>query len=73
MIQHVIFCRLTARTQPIIANATLDMLQKHILPVAAKLRDNASRVSMMEEMYLIEKRARHDVGEMEATVQEVPN
>ncbi len=66
----------SARTQPIIVNATLEMLNDHILPVAEKLKDNARVMEKMEEEYLSELRRQRQTmakGEEEETniVQEV--
>ena len=62
-----------ARTQPIIVNATADMLREHILPVAQKLREQARAMEAEEEAYNAEKRrhAGREVGEAESTIQEV--
>lgn len=65
---HPIFL---ARTQPIIVNATADMLKDHILPVAEKLRDNAKRMEKEEQEYASMKRSRKTDGDCESYVQEV--
>jgi hypothetical protein len=65
---------LAARTQPIIANATLGMLKEHLLPVAYKLRENAKKMEKEEEEFHAEMRRtshRKDQGEMEYEIQEV--
>ena len=64
----------TARTQPIIVNATAEMLKDHILPVAIKVREQAINLEKEEEEYMIEMRRmqhRKDCGEVESEVQEV--
>ena len=52
-----------ARTQPIIVNATAEMLKEHILPVAEKLSQNAKDVSHEEDMYMHEKRMKGAAAE----------
>ena len=64
----------TARTQPIIANATLEMLKDHLLPVAYKLKENARKMEREEEEFHAEmKRQSHlrDQGDLETEVLEV--
>ena len=64
-----------ARTQPIIANATANMLKEHILPVAEKLREQSVEMEKEEEEFIIEMRRmqhqRKDSGEVEMEIQEV--
>ena len=62
----------TARTQPIIRNATADMLKEHILPVAEKLKAEATKREAEEETYLQEKRRGGELGDSETLMQEVP-
>ncbi|XP_064623398.1 ryanodine receptor-like isoform X6 [Lineus longissimus] len=62
--------RIATRTQPIIVNATADMLREHILPVAQKLKEQAEQVEKDEEEFHILKRSGQDVGEEEGIVQE---
>ena len=61
----------TARTQPIIRNATADMLKEHILPVAEKLKAEATKREAEEETYLQEKRRGGELGDSETLMQEV--
>ncbi len=61
----------SARTQPIIVNATNEMLKDHILPVAEKLKENARKMEKEEEQYLVEKRSRSKEGDEESEIQEV--
>ena len=61
----------SARTQPIIVNATSEMLKDHILPVAEKLKEEARKMEKKEEQWLIEKRSRTREGEEESNIQEV--
>ena len=59
------------RTQPIIRNATPDMLREHILPVAEKLKVEAQRREGEEEAYLQEKRrGGGELGDGETVIQE---
>jgi len=63
--------RIATRTQPIIVNATPEMLAEHILPVALKLKENARITEAAEEEYHHEKR-RHaggDIGDLEINMQ----
>jgi hypothetical protein len=65
--------RIATRTQPIIVNATADMLKEHLLPVAIKLREQAATMEKEEEEYQAEVRRmlhRKDGGEVETDVQE---
>ena len=62
----------TARTQPIIRNATADMLKEHILPVAEKLKAEATKREAEEETYLQEKPRGAELGDSETLMQEVP-
>lgn len=69
----LLVCR-AARTQPIIVNATAEMLKEHLIPVAMKLREQALDMEKEEEEYHIEMRRvqhRKDSGEVEIAIQEV--
>lgn len=75
---YTVFLYNSARTQPIIVNATEAMLLEHILPVAQKLQENARMMEREEERFNAEKRERRhlhaaqDEDEEEAnTIQEV--
>lgn len=68
--------RIAARTQPIIVNATIDMLPVHILPVSKKLRGASVAAEVEEADYLLEKRHRTGGGTdkddaIDAHIQEV--
>ena len=65
-----LFCPL-ARTQPIIVNATTEMLTTDILPVAQKLKEQARNMAKEEESFQQRKRTRHADGEDTSTIQEV--
>ena len=68
------FVMFSARTQPIIVNATADMLKEHILPVAKQLREQAINMEKEEEEFIMEMRRmqhRKDGGEVEMDIQEV--
>ncbi|XP_041353187.1 ryanodine receptor-like isoform X2 [Gigantopelta aegis] len=65
--------RIAARTQPIIANSTPNMIKDHFLPIAQKLREAATNVEYLEKRLSIEKRIVSDSSDMEATVQEKYN
>ena len=61
-----------ARTQPIIVNATADMLKDHLLPLAQKLSANAKNISDEEDQYIQEKRMKAMSGDNDGNeVQEV--
>jgi len=63
-----------ARTQPIIVNATADMMKEHFLPVARKLREQALNMRKEEEEFHAETRRlqhRKEGGEVESEIQEV--
>ena len=62
---------ISARTQPIIVNATADMLKDHILPVAEKLKEHARKMEVQEEQFNQEKRHRNEQGEAEEVIHEV--
>jgi len=67
-------CWGTARTQPIIVNATADMMKVHFLPVARKLREQALNMRKEEEEFHAETRRlqhRKESGEVESEIQEV--
>lgn len=69
----LLVCR-AARTQPIIVNATAEMLKEHLIPVAMKLREQALDMEKEEEEYHVEMRRiqhRKDSGEVEIAIQEV--
>ena len=46
----------SARTQPIISNSTPDMMKDHFLPIANKLKLNASLMDELEKRLSLEKR-----------------
>ena len=63
-----------ARTQPIIVNATADMMKEHFLPVARKLREQSLNMRKEEEEFHAETRRlqhRKEGGEVESEIQEV--
>ncbi len=60
-----------ARTQPIIVNATSEMLTTDILPVAQKLKEQARNLAKEEEAFQVKKRSRHTEGEDGTDIQEV--
>jgi ryanodine receptor 2 len=66
--------RIATRTQPIIVNATADMMREHFIPVAKKLREQALNMEKEEEEYHLEMRRmqhqRKDSGEVEIEIQE---
>jgi len=65
-----------ARTQPIIVNATADMMKEHFLPVARKLREQSLNMRKEEEEFHAETRRlqhRKESGEVESEIQEVRN
>ena len=64
-------CVFAARTQPIIVNATTDMLTTDILPVAQKLKEQARNMAKEEEAFMQRKRTRHADGEDISSTQEV--
>ncbi|XP_013392084.1 ryanodine receptor [Lingula anatina] len=53
--------RIATRTQPIIANSTLEMLEEHMLPLAEKITDNRHKVELLEEQYNAIKRNQQDI------------
>ncbi|CAH8503543.1 unnamed protein product [Dicrocoelium dendriticum] len=58
--------RIATRTQPIVANATADMLGVYFLPVSERLLEHALIVEKVEELYKAEKRSGSEtVGERE--------
>ena len=64
----------SARTQPIIVNATADMMKEHFLPVARKLREQSLNMRKEEEEFHAETRRlqhRKEGGEVESEIQEV--
>jgi len=64
----------TARTQPIIVNATADMMKVHFMPVAKKLREQSLNMRKEEEEFYAEMRRlqhRKESGEVESEIQEV--
>jgi len=68
------FAACAARTQPIIVNATADMLKEHFLPVARKLREQALNMRKEEEEFHAETRRlqhRKESGDVESEIQEV--
>ena len=61
-----------ARTQPIIANSTPDMIKDHFLPIARKLKENAEATEQLEKRLAYEKRISSDGSEdLEQYVQDV--
>ncbi|KAF7261042.1 hypothetical protein EG68_01789 [Paragonimus skrjabini miyazakii] len=48
--------RIAARTQPIVANSTADMLGQYFLPVSERLLEHALIVEKVEETFKLEKR-----------------
>lgn len=62
---------LPARTQPIIANSTPDMIKEHFLPIAKKLRAGNSGVEHLEKRLLASKYSAVDVTDLEQETQEV--
>uniref|UniRef100_A0A183SSJ8 EF-hand domain-containing protein n=1 Tax=Schistocephalus solidus TaxID=70667 RepID=A0A183SSJ8_SCHSO len=52
--------RIATRTQPIVGNATIDMLGKYFLPVSERLLEQAMLVEALEEAYKAEKKLGRD-------------
>lgn len=61
----------TARTQPIIASSTPDMIKDHFLPIAIKLRENGKAVDLKDKKLLASKHGSNEVADLEAEVQTV--
>jgi hypothetical protein len=62
---------LLARTQPIIANSTPDMIQDHFLPIATILQKNSQIVERKEKQLLASKHGSSETADLEADVQQV--
>ena len=60
-----------ARTQPIIANSTPDMIQDLFLPIATILQKNSQIVERKERQLLASKHGSSETADLEADVQQV--
>lgn len=64
---------MTARTQPIIASSTPDMIKVHFLPIAVKLTANGKAVEQKDKKLLASKHGSNEIADLEAEVQTVIN
>lgn len=62
---------ISARTQPIIANSTPDMIHDHFLPIATILQHNSQIVERREKQLLASKHGSSETADLEADVQQV--
>lgn len=62
---------ISARTQPIIANSTPDMIHDHFLPIATILQHNSQIVERKEKQLLASKHGSSETADLEADVQQV--
>ncbi|VDN09841.1 unnamed protein product, partial [Dibothriocephalus latus] len=62
--------RTSARTQPIVGNATIDMLGKYFLPVSERLLEQAMYVEALEETYKAEKKLGNEAADKEVELVE---
>nr|VZI27969.1 unnamed protein product [Spirometra erinaceieuropaei] len=62
--------RIATRTQPIVGNATIDMLGKYFLPVSERLLEQAMFVEALEEAYKAEKKLGNEASDKEAELVE---